>query len=134
MKTCSKCKTTKSLKDFASRSKAKDGKRSQCKECDKKYRADNQDEVREYHYQNRYGISLNDYNNKLESQNYCCAICGAKDISNDRMTKLVVDHNHTTGEVRGLLCHPCNVTLGAAREREDILMACISYLRSYNKG
>ena len=50
------------------------------------------------------------------------------------MKRLVVDHNHTTGQVRGLLCHSCNVALGAVKEQEDILMACISYLKSYNKG
>lgn len=134
MKKCSKCKTTKSLSDFAKRNALKDGRRSQCKECDHRYRIANQDEVREYHYQNRYGISLSDYNLKLEEQNHCCAICGTKESNNERMKRLVVDHNHTTGQVRGLLCHSCNVALGAVKEQEDILMACISYLKSYNKG
>ena len=134
MKTCSKCKQTKALTEFSVRSAAKDGRRWQCKSCDQKYRLANQDEIREYHYQNRYGISLEQYEEKLKEQDYSCAICGSKHTSNDRMKRLVVDHNHNTGEVRGLLCHACNVAIGAAKEQEDILMACISYLRSYNRG
>lgn len=134
MKTCSKCKENKALAAFAVRSTAKDGKRTQCKACDQKYRLENQDEIREYHYQNRYGISLEQYEEKLKEQDYSCAICGSKHTSNDRMKRLVVDHNHNTGQVRGLLCHACNVAIGAAKEQEDILMACISYLRSYNRG
>ena len=134
MKTCTKCKETKELKLFSALATSKDGKRKQCKACDHLYRLANQDEIREYHYQNRYGISLNEYEEKLKEQDYSCAICGSKHTSNERMKRLVVDHDHTTGQVRGLLCHSCNVAIGAAKEQEDILMACISYLRSYTKG
>lgn len=133
LKTCSKCKQVKIAKEFAKRAKNKDGLRSQCKNCDQQYRDDNREAVRDYHYKNRYGISLEEYNDKLSVQNYSCAICGSQHVENERMKTLVVDHNHATGEVRGLLCHPCNVALGAVKEKEDILMACISYLRSYNK-
>jgi hypothetical protein len=134
MKTCSKCNQIKAISAFSVRSSAKDGRRTQCKACDQKYRLENQNEIREYHYQNRYGISLEKYEEKLKEQDYSCAICGSKHTSNDRMKRLVVDHNHNTGQVRGLLCHACNVAIGAAKEQEDILMACISYLRSYNRG
>lgn len=134
MKTCNKCKETKELKLFSAASASKDGKRKQCKACDHLYRLANQDEIREYHYQNRYGISLNQYEEKLKEQDYSCAICGSKHTSNERMKRLVVDHDHNTGMVRGLLCHSCNVAIGAAKEQEEILMACISYLRSYTKG
>ena len=133
MKTCSKCKLSKSKTEFAKRSSKKDGLRSQCKACDQEYRNNNQDAVREYHYQNRYGISLEQYNNKLQAQNYCCDICGSSHVEHQRMKTLVVDHCHTTGQVRGLLCHSCNIAIGAVKEKEEILMACISYLRSYNK-
>lgn len=42
--------------------------------------------------------------------------------------KLVVDHNHASGAVRGLLCHLCNAMIGCARERIDILTAAAGYL------
>lgn len=133
MKKCSKCNIKKELSCFAKRSANKSGHRGQCKQCDQEYRNKNQDAIREYHYQNRYGISLEDYNKKLKEQNFSCAICGSFHVEHERMKTLVVDHCHTTGKVRGLLCHPCNVALGAVKEKEEILMACISYLRSYNK-
>jgi DNA repair exonuclease SbcCD ATPase subunit len=133
MKTCSKCDETKNLADFAKKSRAKDGLRPQCKKCDQAYRDDNQEAVRDYHYKKRYGISLEEYRAKLEEQGGCCAICGTSHSEHSRMKTLVVDHCHKTGKVRGLLCHGCNVALGAAKEREDVLMACISYLRTYNK-
>jgi hypothetical protein len=131
MKTCSKCKEEKHLKDFAKATKKKDGLRGQCKACDQAYRDKTRDHVRDYHYKNRYGISYEEYKEKLAAQNYSCEICGSTHVENERMKTLVVDHCHTTGKVRGLLCHSCNVALGAAKENEDILIACVSYLRAY---
>ena len=130
-KPCSKCKEVKSFDDFAKQSKKKDGLRSQCRSCDQQYRDENRDAVRDYHYRNRYGITYEEYKVKLEQQNYSCEICGSEHTENERMKTLVVDHCHTTGKVRGLLCHSCNVALGAAKEKEEILMSCISYLRTY---
>ena len=133
MKTCTKCGVEKHLSDFAKASKKKDGLRSQCRTCDQEYRDKNRDAVRDYHYKNRYGISYEEYKQKLKEQHYSCEICGSKHSDNERMKTLVVDHCHTTGKVRGLLCHSCNVALGAAKENEDILLSCISYLRTYKE-
>jgi recombination endonuclease VII len=65
----------------------------------------------------KYGITLEDYAAMLERQDGQCAICGTAD------EKLVVDHNHTTGRVRSLLCHLCNALIGCAREDVAILCA-----------
>ena len=54
-----------------------------------------------------YGITIADYNAMLEEQRGCCALCG-KPVGE----KLAVDHDHTTGRVRGLLCILCNSLLG----------------------
>lgn len=56
-------------------------------------------------YKSVYGLDRTTYNNLLKSQDYRCAIC-------ERPAFLVVDHDHTTGRVRGLLCSPCNLGLG----------------------
>jgi hypothetical protein len=61
--------------------------------------------MREYALK-QYGISLEIYESILIEQNYCCAICG-KHQSNFKK-RLAVDHNHETGEIRGLLCTGCN--------------------------
>lgn len=50
-----------------------------------------------------------------------CAICGVE-------TRLVIDHDHSTGLVRGLLCPPCNSGLGMFRDRTEALGAAIAYL------
>ena len=53
-----------------------------------------------------------------------CAICG-------RAGRLVIDHNHSTGQVRGLLCFECNTMLGYARDDVTTLAAAIVYLREH---
>jgi hypothetical protein len=73
-----------------------------------------------------YGIVNADYLSMFESQGGCCAICLIHQSSFKR--KLCVDHDHSTGKVRGLLCHSCNSALGLARDDVNILRAAISYL------
>lgn len=59
-------------------------------------------------------------------------ICG---ISEDEIgKKLDVDHCHNSGRVRGVLCNPCNVVLGHARDRADLLEAAAKYLRDNSGG
>ena len=60
----------------------------------------------------KYGISIEEYNNLLVSQNNGCAICGKKTAYNNGTKRLHVDHCHNTNKIRGLLCSQCNTTLG----------------------
>ena len=76
---------------------------------------------RRYNLKKKYGISLEDYENLSKSQNNQCAICYKEE-------KLVVDHNHTTGKVRGLLCNDCNRNLIAQREDPEIFRRAADYL------
>ena len=66
-----------------------------------------------------------EYKEMLESQGGVCAICGAMPKG-----RLAVDHDHATGQVRGLLCSPCNVALGFLRDDPIRLKAAIAYLES----
>lgn len=69
-----------------------------------------------------YGISLEQYDELYEQQEGRCAICrGAHEV-------LVVDHDHETGEIRGLLCHNCNRSLGLMGEDPAVLRAAADYL------
>ena len=70
----------------------------------------------------RYGLTQERFLELLQSQDYACAIC------KERSYGLVVDHNHDTGEVRGLLCSYCNKLLGMARERPAVLHRASVYL------
>ena len=64
-----------------------------------------------------YGISLDDYNRMLEDQLYSCAICGnSKAGVRGKYNTFCVDHDHSTGKVRGLLCYSCNVIVVPAIE------------------
>src|SRR6266853_1569057 len=65
-----------------------------------------------YKIYNRYGLTVQQYENLLIKQQGRCAIC-LKECSNHGK-KLNVDHNHRTNKIRGLLCHRCNVMLGLA--------------------
>ncbi len=57
-------------------------------------------------FSKKYGLSREEYDNMLIAQGGECAVCGSKD------NNLCVDHCHTSGIVRGLVCHPCNLALG----------------------
>jgi endogenous inhibitor of DNA gyrase (YacG/DUF329 family) len=71
-----------------------------------------------------YGIEPEQYEALLVAQNSVCAIC-----KNNRSARpLGVDHNHTTGAVRGLLCGPCNAGLGLFGDNPGWLLAAVSYL------
>jgi dCMP deaminase len=76
-----------------------------------------------------YGIDETRYNQLLKQQGNVCAICGNTDSKNNR---LCVDHNHTTGEIRGLLCHRCNRTLGTLKDNQSLFRSCLSYLMKFS--
>lgn len=78
-----------------------------------------------------YGITLEEYNKMLETQNHCCKICGKEETQELKGTKwkLSVDHCHTTGKVRGLLCAKCNVGLAKFEEDEQQFLNAIKYLK-----
>ena len=76
----------------------------------KKHYLENKDKAREQHLKYTYGITLKIYNEKLKEQKKRCDICG-KHIKKEKIN-LAVDHDHTTGQIRGLLCWKCNTSLG----------------------
>lgn len=75
-------------------------------------------------------MTIEDYDNLCIEQDYKCAICNTSEVG--RRTRWLVDHDHTTGRVRGLLCHNCNVLLGHARDDISILSKAIEYLKENN--
>jgi len=86
------------------------------------------------HFLKKFGITLADYQAKLEEQKGVCAIC-AKPESGTRngiVRWLNVDHNHETNEVRGLLCTNCNVAVGMMFEDRNIMRAAITYLDEWD--
>ena len=77
----------------------------------------------------RYGLTETEFRKLIEAQSYSCAIC------EEYMYDLVVDHDHETNEVRGLLCSSCNKLLGFAKDKPQILYKANQYiLRSSGLG
>ena len=86
-------------------------------------------ERRAYHIKNTYGITPEKYEEMLTAQGGVCAICKNEDTKL-KSDKFSIDHNHTTGEVRGLLCGSCNTGLGLFGDSVDTLMGAAAYLMS----
>lgn len=86
----------------------------------------------------RYGISVERYEALLASQCGCCACCGRLDVGRTgplaRGLHLLVDHDHVTGEVRGLVCHKCNVGIGALGDTVEGVKRALAYLERHALG
>lgn len=99
----------------------------------REYRKKNKDVFKNIDLKRNYGITLVEYNEMLEIQEGLCAICGNPETSRDHRTKelraLAVDHNHDTGEVRGLLCGDCNTGIGLLQDDIELLLNAIDYLK-----
>ena len=145
MKQCTKCAIKKELKFFSRDKRQKDGHFYYCKECcaikdkarygkqsveigqaAKEHYANNKTKVRNRHLQKMYGIDLEHYNEMRKQQLFSCLICNTHE--DDLPRSLFVDHCHTTGRVRGLLCRDCNFLLGLARDSKETLEKAIKYL------
>jgi hypothetical protein len=99
-----------------------------------KYRAGNLDKrrsmERSYAFMKRYGITEAGRDELLASQGGVCAICAS--TSSGSKKNWHIDHNHTTGKIRGILCANCNVSLGAARDDISRLRKMIDYLEKHS--
>ena len=124
-KTCHGCRKSKELESFSFYNKKLNKRRTSCRECEairyQKYKKQEGDRLRKswrdaskkYHSPEtrrhrtlkKYGIDQSDYELMYDTQNGCCAICKLK-------IALVIDHCHSSGQVRGLLCNGCNLGLG----------------------
>ncbi len=78
----------------------------------------------------KYGLTAEQYNAMLDSQNSKCPICGYK--FGQKKGDVHVDHNHTTGQVRGLLCDKCNRGLGYFKDNSQVLLNAAAYLGGSN--
>lgn len=81
-----------------------------------------------------YGLNIADYDELLTKQRKVCAICGKKETRKDQfgICRLSIDHCHTTGKVRGLLCSKCNNGLARFKDDPKLLVAAANYLMRSN--
>lgn len=108
-----------------------------CKRClatRKRYCNKHPEKILGIKLKHKYGINLEEYNTMLRKQDGVCMIC--KNINNrtnyktGKPERLVVDHDHETNQVRGLLCHRCNLAVGIYETMKDKLQG---YLAKFKK-
>ncbi len=132
MKWCGRCKSLKPLNQFHPY-KNPNGKRLGfrylcifCERADTRARQPGKKEYfKNWKLLKKYGITLEDYKQLAESQAGRCAICGRLPGPGK---SLVVDHDHATDEVRGLLCNDCNIGIGKLGDDADALRRALNYL------
>lgn len=129
VKTCSSCGEQKSLKEFYPHKNSKDGFINQCRKCISIKRKQKYcpEKAREQNRKSKYRITTEDYNRLLKVQENKCGIC--RKLQPDDYHGLCVDHNHKTGNIRGLLCHNCNSALGNFYDNPDYLLSAVLYLQ-----
>lgn len=151
IKLCRGCNKKKNLNEFNTSSKSVDGRRYKCKQCENtmvreryhnnesvrmgrlrknavyRYKKDTKLGSKERLLRKKYNISLDEYEEMKRIQNDRCKICNRAEDEIPRGI-LAVDHDHTTGEIRGLLCDLCNRGIGMLKEDIQILQNAIIYL------
>jgi hypothetical protein len=129
-KRCTRCGEDKQLSEFQTEKRSSDGVTSRCKQCLSAYQKSwYQEKGGMYHRVSRYGITPDEYHEMLEEQLSCCGCCGSPDPR--RKAGFVIDHDHNTGKIRGLLCHNCNIGIGQLGDSLDGLNKAVAYLRRH---
>lgn len=148
MKRCISCNTEKDITEFYFRKK-ENKYHNQCKICIKeknkvyalKYKVQKSNYQKQYYVNNKnilnknrhnydlkrtYNITLEQKEQMLSNQNYKCKCC-KKDLTQLNSKRIHIDHNHTTGKVRGILCQTCNLAFGLMKECPNNIKKLLEY-------
>ena len=146
MKCCGKCKLYKDESEFHRGAQNPDGLQYDCKACrseaakfryltnlnrikqsTSEWKSKNLSKIQARRRFKKYSMLPGQFAQILDLQGGRCAICKTE------MANPHIDHNHQTGEIRGLLCKNCNWLLGHAKESVEILLGAVTYLRKTEK-
>lgn len=88
--------------------------------------------VRKCNLKRLYGLTEEDFESILEAQNHKCKICNIDICRNAKIRnqKTCIDHCHTSGKVRGVLCHKCNICLGLMDDDPARVETMLNYLKN----
>jgi len=134
-KVCTICGVDKPLGDFSVRAKHPTGRVPHCKSCCSNRTISAYNKNRELHrikdmvnyYIRRYNLSRQEaISRALHGRLGTCEICS-------QSIDTVIDHDHSTGKTRGLICQSCNSVLGYSKDNTDILQKAIEYLNKYRR-
>lgn len=129
MKYCKDCQTEKPVEEFPKQPRNKDGRNTYCRKCHAKRvnKSPNQlANVRKAQLKKLYDTTPEYYDELFEKQKGVCAICLLPEQG--KREYLCIDHDHKTGQIRGLLCHDCNIGIGKLKDSRDLLQSAIFYL------
>lgn len=150
LKFCNGCKEYRSRGDFNKDSTAKDGLGYRCRPCRYKYRRQTEIQIRTAEYNRKYAfenpelmkkkdrknslkrfwnMSLEDFKALKQNQGGTCALCDKTESSPHK--SLCIDHDHSTGKIRGLLCDTHNRAIGLFKDSIEDLKKAIKYLESH---
>ncbi|MFK0290305.1 endonuclease VII domain-containing protein [Streptomyces sp. NPDC090442] len=127
VKPCGDCRDLLPLARFPKHVRSADGRTGRCRVCTavRRKRARNPARERERRLWTAYGITGDEYRAMGARQCWRCLVCGERA---PKGVRLVVDHDHATGRVRGLLHSECNAALGLLRDRPDWLERAARYV------
>lgn len=150
-KTCFTCKEVKPRTEFGVHARSKDGLRGQCLVCRtayvvawrkenieavrataRKFARKNSDKRKSYLRAYNTGFTDEHFKAKCQEQGGACAICGTP-LETLPSKAVHADHDHKTGQTRGVLCRHCNRGLGGFLDSPDLLERAAEYLRQYIK-
>ena len=136
-KICSHCREKKQISEFHKNSWSRDGYNQPCKACISRQHGATRHARYDRHLKAKHGLENGEYDKMVERQGGVCAICKQNQTTKDHRThetkRLGVDHNHTTGKVRELLCDRCNRIIGWVNEDTVILECMIDYLKRHSE-
>lgn len=128
IKKCRDCKEDRKWNEFYPCKTTKDHKRPECKFCHKIKR----DSYAERHHwvglERNYGVTQEQYEKMYVAQNGVCAICEKINLDGKR---LFVDHDHSSGKVRGLLCLGCNMAIGVFEKDISLFYRAADYVEGF---
>lgn len=139
-KVCVSCNNVLNYSDFNNSKDKKDGLSASCRNCRSKRQSSEKykikaNRIKRRSYLKKYGLTPESYEEKLTSQNGTCYICGNPETKIHPQTGLIkrlsIDHDHTTGQTRSLLCFRCNTVLGRIQDNPSLLRKMADYLEHH---
>ncbi len=130
---CPGCKKFKPWSEFFKDRSSKTGHYVRCKDCVNIHKMlyHYPDVGRKSRLKKSYGISPEEYDTLYNTQKGLCSICGEPETTKTRsgnIRRLAVDHNHITGQIRGLLCYTYNRAIGLFKDSISIVTSALEYL------
>lgn len=138
-KVCNFCEEEKDVEEcfykFYDKWSGKHYTSSRCKPCHQSYRRESSTTKKNRKNEKlklRYGLTYEQWEDMRESEDYSCMACG---ITEEELGGVLdVDHCHSTGKARGLLCNACNTSLGRMNESVEGLRSLANYIETYRGG